>query len=230
MIGKRNIVLAAGLAVIAVATIVFLARSSSPQSAALAARQHAMELLGARIAKLRPECKVLVLSNPFTKESSYLNEKSQYERASLRGLRKGLGGRSPVKVVFPEIRPEYFANPQSVMIPSDYRTPLSFLMRPESVEQLAEAHPECRVIVSLIGLPVEVDRLKIWDESDPRCFALLLPDLRLIGSPAKAAEAFLRGKLLAVVTEDSFKLNAPLIVTRDNVAEVLERQPKALGY
>ena len=78
-----------------------------------------MEMLGARLARLYPKCKVLVLSNPFTKESGYLNEKNQYEQAGLRGLRKGLGGRSPVKVVFPEIRPEYFANPQSVIIPPE---------------------------------------------------------------------------------------------------------------
>lgn len=229
MSAQRNIVLAAGLALVAVAAMAFLTRSSSPKSAALAARQHAMEMLGARIAKLRPECKVLVLSNPFTKESGYLNEKSQYERAGLRGLRKGLGGRSPVKVVFPDIRAEYFANPQSVSIPPDSRTPLSFLMRPASVDQLAEAHPECLVIVSLIGLPAGVDQLKIWNEKDPRCFALLLPDLRLLGPPAKAAEAFQGGKLLAAVVED-FQSGDPLIVTRDNVADVLKRQPKALGY
>jgi len=187
-----------------------------------------MEMLGARIAKLRPECKVLVLSNPFSKESGYLNEKSQYERASLRGLRKGLGGRSPVKVVFPEIRPEYFANPQSVIIPPDSRTPLSFLMQPASVDQLADAHPECNVIVSLIGLPFGVDRLKIWNEQDPRCFALLLPDLRLLGSPANTVEAFQRGKLLVAVAED-FRSGHHLIVTRENVEEILKHQPKALG-
>ena len=229
MSAKRNIVLASGLGLFAVAAMVFLVRSSSPKSAALAARQHAMEMLGARIAKLRPECKVLVLSNPFTKESGYFNEKNQYERAGLRGLRKGLGGRSPVKVVFPEIRPEYFANPELVIIPPDSRTPLSFLMRPASVDQLAEAHPECRVIVSLIGLPAGVDRLKIWNEQEPRCFALLLPDLRLLGPPAKAAEAFQRGKLLAAVVED-LQSGGPLIVTRDNVEEVLKHQPQALGY
>ncbi len=230
MTANRNIVLASVLAVVAVAALAFLANSSSPKSAALAARQHAMELLGARIAKLRPECKVLVLSNPFTKESSYLNEKNQYERASLRGLRKGLGGRSPVKVVFPEIRPEYFTNPQSVFIPPDSRTPLSFLMRPDSVDQLAEAHRECRVIVSLIGLPAEVDRLTIWNENDPRSFALLLPDLRLLGPPAKAVEAFQRGKLLVAVAEDCFQSGDLLVVTRDNIEEILKRQPKALGY
>lgn len=229
MSAKQKIVLALGLVVVAVAAIAFLARPSGPKSAALAARQRAMEMLGARIAKLRPECQIMVLSNPFTKKAGYLNEKTQYERVGVRGLRKGLGGRSTVTVVLPEIRPEYFTNPQSVFLPADSRTPLSFLMQPASVDQLAEAHPECRIIVSLIGLPDGVEQLKIWQETAPHCFALLLPDLRVLGPPAKAVEAFQRGKLLAAVVEDS-QSGDPLIVTRDNVEEVLQRQPKALGY
>lgn len=215
--------------VFAVAAVAYLAWPSSPKSAALGARQHAMEMLGARIAKLRPDCKVLALSNPFTAKSGYLDEKRQYDQAGLRGLRKGLGGRSSVTAVFPEVKPEFFANPQSILIPPDSRTPLSFLIRPASVDQLAEAHPECRVIVSLIGLPAGVDRLKVWDEKDTRCFALLLPDLRLLGPPASAVEAFRRGKLLAAVVEDS-RTGDPLIVTKDNVEEVLKRQPNTLGY
>ena len=229
MNAKQTIFLAAGLALVALVAVVFVAGPYSPKRAALSARQDAMEMLGARIAKLRPECKVLVLSNPFSKKSGFLNEKSQFERAGLRGLHKGLGGHSRVTVAFPEIRPEYFANPQSVPIPPESRTPLSFLILPASVDQLAEAHPECRVIVSLIGLPLGVDRLKIWNKVDPRCFALLLPDLRLLGPPAKAVEAFQCGKLLAVVAEE-FASGDPLIATRDNVVEVLERHPKALGY
>jgi len=229
MSARKGVVLACGLAVVAIGAIVFLAPPSGPRGAALATRQHAMEMLGARIAKLQPEGQVLVLANPFSQESGYFNEKSQYDRAALRGLRKGLGGRSPVKVVFPEIRPEYFANPQSVIIPPDSRTPLSFLVRPGSVDQLAAAHPECRVIVSLIGLPAGVNRLKVWQENDPRCFALLLPDLGLLGPPAKAVEGFERGKLLAAVVEDLLS-GDPLVVTRENVADVLRRQPGALGY
>jgi len=226
---KGKIVVASGLAVIAVAAIAFLARPSGPKGAALAAREDAMELLGARIAKLCPDCQVLVLSNPFAKKSGVLDAKNQFERAGIRGLRKGLGKQTAVTVVFPEIRAEYVANPRSAVIPSDSRTPLSFLMQPASVDQLAEAHPECRVIVSLIGLPVGTDRLKVWGEKDPRCFALLLPDLRVLGPRANTMEAFQRGKLLAVAVEDSHS-SAPLIVTKDNVAEVLIRQPRALGF
>jgi len=188
-----------------------------------------MEALGASIAKLSPQGQVLVLSNPFTKASGYLNEANQYERAAIRGLRNGLGQHIPVTVVFPEIRAEYFADRQSIILPPDCRTPLSYVVRPDSVEQLAQAHPECRVIVSLIGLPAGVDRLEIWCDKDPRCFALLLPDLRVLGPPAKVVEDFQRGKLLAAVAQDA-KSGDPLVVTRENVEAVLERQPKALGY
>jgi hypothetical protein len=44
-----------------------------------------------------------------------------------------------------------------------------------------------------------------------------------------AVEAFRQGKLLAAVVEDS-RSGDPLVVDRDNVEEVLERQPKVLGY
>lgn len=229
MTAGKKILLGLGLAAAAVAAAVFLLRPSGPKGAALDSRERAMEMLGACIARLQPDCQVLVLSNPFARESGYLDQTSQYERAGLGGLRRGLGGRIPVTVVFPEIRPEYLAHPEAVIVPPDSRTPLSFVMKPDSVERLAGAHPDCRVIVSLIGLPVGVDQLKLWDDKDPRCFALLLPDLRVLGPPEKAAEAFQRGKLLAAVAEDS-RSGVPLLVTRSNVVEVLERQPEALGY
>ena len=77
-----------------------------------------------------------------------------------------------------------------------------------------------------MGLLVGVDRLKIWNEEDPRCFALLLPDLRVLGPPAMAVEAFQRGKLLAAVAED-LPSGDPLIIHRDNGGEVLEPPPKS---
>jgi hypothetical protein len=228
--GKRSIATIAGLAVIALAVIGFLPRTFSAKSVALAARQEAMEKLGESIAKLRPKCKVLVLSNPFTRNSGLLDKTAQFERAGLRGLRNGLRSDCSVTVVFPEIRPEYFSDPQSVVIPPDSRTPLSFLIRPGAVEQLADAHPECSVLVSLIGLPAGVEQGKIWKTGDPRSFALLLPDLRIVGPAQTVVEAYERGKLLAIVAEDASQAGKPLIVTRNNVREVLTRQPQALGY
>lgn len=226
---KTTAAVVGGLAAVVVAAVVFLNRASTPKNAALAARQQAMEMLGQSIAKQKPACKVLVLSNPFTKESGMLDERAQFERAGIRGLRKGLGDLS-VTVVFPEIRPEYFADPQSVLIPSDSRTPLSFLIRPGSVATLADANPQCTVIVSLIGLPAGIDQEKIWNPDDARTFALLLPDLRILGPSEKAVEAYEQGKILVAVVEDSLQPGKHLIVTRNNVAEVLKRQPQALGY
>jgi hypothetical protein len=188
-----------------------------------------MEMLGERVAKLRPRCKVLVLSNPFAKNGGVFDEKSQYEKAGIEGLRNGLGRGAEVTVVFPEIRPEYFTHRETIVIPPDSRTPLSFVIRPEAVNQLADAHPECNVIVSLIGLPVGVQQLKIWNEKDPRSFALLLPDLRLLGPVDEVAAAFRREKILAAVFQDP-NSGQPLIVTRENIGELLAKNPKAIGY
>ena len=226
---KRFIAGAVTLAVLVIGAVALLTRTSSPKNAALAARQQAMEELGACIAKLRPQCQVLVLSNPFTKDAGYLDAKAEYERVAVSALRKGLSRRTAVTVVFPEIRPEYYTNRQSLVFPPECRTPLSFAIQPASVDLLADAHPECRVIVSLIGLPSGVEHLRIWSDEDPRCFALLLPDLSVLGPPEKAMEAFQSGKLLAIVDRDA-RSGDPLIITRDNVAEVLQSQPKALGY
>jgi hypothetical protein len=226
---RRLIVPVCGLAILAVAVIALLMRPSSPKSAALAAREQVTEALGTCIARLKPQCQVLVLSNPFGKDAGYLDVKLRYERAAISGLRKGLGRRVPITVVAPELRPEYFTNRESLFFPPECRTPLSFAIQPASLDRLAEAHPECRVIVSLIGLPSGVEQLQVWGDRDPRCFALLLPDLRVLGPPAKAVEAFQNGKLLATVDQDAAS-GAPLVVTRDNVEAVLQHQPKALGY
>jgi hypothetical protein len=227
---KPTIAVGLGLVVVAGAAAAFFPRNTSPKSAALTARQNATEKLGQQIARLRPKCKVLVLCNPFTRKSGFLEEKAQFERAGLHGLQKGLGPGSTVTAAFPEVRPEYYANPQSVSIPPDCRTPLSFLLRPGCVDELVAAHPECSVIVSLIGLPLGIDQAKSWTENDQQSFALLLPDLRLLGPPEKAVEAFERGKILAAVADDALQPGTPLVITRDNVQDVLKRQPTALGY
>lgn len=187
-----------------------------------------MELLGARIAELHPRCHVLVLGNPFTKDAHFLNTTGRYDRSGLRGLRKGLGRKAAVKVVYPEIRPEYLANPQSIFVPPDSRTPVSFVIQASSVNALAETHREFGVIVSVIGLPAGMVGLNVWTNEAP-AFALLLPDLRLLGPPSEVVSAFQRGKILAAVVED-MQSGDPLVVTRENIEEVLHRQPKALGF
>lgn len=226
---KQLLALAAGLLVAVALGVFLLLRPSGAEGAALDVREKQLQKLGAALAAARPGCHVLVLSNPFARGSTLPNERSRFENAGVRGLREGLGKKSTVQVVFPEIRPEHFSNPGSIVIPPDSRNPLSFLMQPASVEALARAHPECQVIVTLIGLPVGVDQLSLWDEKDPHAFALLLPDLRLLGPPEKTLEAFRRGKILAAVA-DVPGSSEPLLITPDNAADILQRHPAALGY
>ncbi len=230
MKGSRYIQRGLALLLLLGALIAGLVRFVAAKSPGLAARENAMEMLGARIAMLRPKSNVLVLSNPFSQDAGYSTEKVKYERAGIRGLRKGLGGDSDVKVVFPKIRPEYRSNPNSIFIPADSATPLSFLVLSASIDELAAENPKHTVIVSLIGLPAEVERLKIWSEKDPRCFALLSPDMRVLGPPKAVVQAFQRDKLLAAVTHDPDRPGQHLIITRDNVRQILDQQPKSLGY
>jgi hypothetical protein len=226
---KSSLLLSSGLAVLVAIALVLFLRPSGPKGAALSSREEAMQLLGSTLAQLRPGSPVLVLSNPFAQDSGFLDEKTQFERAGLRGLKEGLGKSTRVTVVAPDIRPEYYTNPSSIFIAPDSKTPLSFLVLPESLDRLAASHPDCQVLVSLIGLPVGVETLKVWDPQDPRSLALLLPDLRVLGSPGKAAEAFQRGKILAAVVEDT-QPGTFLVVTATNILEVLEKQPSRLGF
>lgn len=229
MRAKLPLTVASAVVAVGLVAFAFFSRPSGATRGALAAREDAMEALGARLARLCPNCPVLVLVNPFAKDAGHSSDRRQFEEAGLDGLRQGLGRRSTVTVVTPEIRPEYYANPASVIIPPDSTTPLSFLMRPASVNQLADAHPECRVIVSLIGLPFGVEQLPLWNDKDPRSFALLLPDLRVLGPRPVALEAFRRGKILAAVVADS-RSGKPLVVTAENIETVLQNQPRLLGY
>ncbi len=227
MTTKKKIFFAAGLALAVV--FFLLSRRATPESEALSARREAMKLLGAQIIKLRPNANVLVLGNPFSRDAGVFDERKQFERAALRGLRDGLGRDPSITVVFPEIKPEYLANPASVMIPPDSKTPLSFIIKSDAVDQLAAAHPECNVIVSLIGLPVGIERLKVWDQKSPISLGLLLPDLRWLGGPAETVAAFQREKLLAAVFEKP-GTNEHLVVTGENIAPLMQQQPKLLGF
>ena len=229
MSATKKSIFACALTLLGLSAIGLFLWSARPRSAALSAREHLLQTLGSEIARLRPNSRVLVLSNPFAETAGAFDEKTQFEQAAIRGLRKGLGKGSSVSIVFPEVRPEYLATPDSIAIPSDSRTPLSFVIQPASIDRLADAHPDCDVIVSLIGLPVGVSELKIWSEKDPRAFALLMPDLRVIGPPTETRTAFQRGKILAAVYEDPASAQ-PLIITKTNIATILEERPQILSY
>jgi hypothetical protein len=195
---------------------------------AVMARQRAMERLGASFSSEFGGKPVLLLSNPYTRNSAQSKTIRQFEAAGIKGFKLGLGEASRVEVVFPEIRPEYEEHPEKAVFPPNTKTPLSFLMEGASLDQLAVSHPNCELIVSLIGLPVGIDQLDVW-KGDSHQFGLLLPDLRVLGSKAKALEAFKRGKIAAVVVDDPQSQEA-LVIDSSNVEDVLSNRPQLLGF
>lgn len=166
----------------------------------LGQRELATQFLGQYLASHYPGKRAIVLSNPFSTKPGQPREVYQFEKAGLRGLRRGLG--TAVKfeaVVFPELRPGSFTNPRAVFIGRGTKTPLSYLMADDALDKIACQHPEAELLVSLIGLPVNVRETEAWKSVNGRRFALLLPDLRMIGNQAAVRQALQSGKIAAMV-------------------------------
>lgn len=156
--------------------------------------------LGSHLAKAFPGQRVLVFSNPFTQHEGTAKAILQTEAAGVRGLRRGFGPQQAVAaVVFPELQPQALDNPRALFIDRETTTPLSFLVAPGAFDKALKEHPDCSLAVSLIGLPVDLGRVECWSSPGPPRFALLLPDLSLLGGGAAVEGALRRGKLAAFV-------------------------------
>jgi hypothetical protein len=238
---KRSaLLLAVPAAVLAGLAVWWFARNS-PQRNALHARELATWGLAQALVKIAPGERVLVFSNPFTQRSGAASEIVESEAAGLRGLKRGFGAKlSVAAVVFPELRPDALNNPRGMFIDRETTTPLSFLVATNAFDQAVSQHSNCGVVVSLIGLPAELERVQCWQKPGPPRFALLWPDLRIIGDAAAIQRSLDSGKLAAFVLP---KPGAPgsdaelrradeaefarrfVLVTRDNFAQVLQTYP-----
>lgn len=142
----------------------------------------------------------MVLGNPFSQRSGQPSEVYQFEKAGVRGLQRGLGRSVPIETVaFPELKPGFVENPRSVFIDPHTTTPLSYVVTDGALDKIADAHPQAKLLVSLIGLPLNVRQTETWKSANPRKFALLLPDLRMLGSQDAVREAIMNGKIAAFV-------------------------------
>jgi hypothetical protein len=144
-------------------------------------------------------------------------------------------------VVYPELRPEARENPRAVAIGMT-TTPLSYLVATDAFDRVALEHPDAEILISLIGLPIELDKCDVWKKEGPPSFALLLPDLRMLGDAAAVAAAVKSGKLTAIVLArpnagaaekvgSDFKAEFErryVLVTADNVDELVRQSPELL--
>lgn len=173
---------------------------SPAQANAEQVREMATRGLAEYLARTRPACRPLIFSNPFARRPGTLPAIVKMEDAGLRGLLKGWEGRiTSATIVHPELKPGAADNPQSFVSDPESTTPLSYLVAPDAFDNQAKLHPDCDLMVSLIGLPAELDRCEIWTHPGPPAFALLLPDLGIIGGTEAIRQAVNSGKLLAFV-------------------------------
>jgi hypothetical protein len=208
----------------------------------LTQRELAMEYLGRYLASQYPGKKAVVLSNPFSQKSGQPREVYQFEKAGLQGLQRGLGKSVVIETVaFPELRPGFVEDRRSVFIDPHTTTPLSYVVTDEALDKIAGAHPQAELLVSLIGLPINVPQTETWKRANPRKFALLLPDLRMVGDEGAVREAVLSGKIAAFIMN---KPGAPaedqpmgkdskmefdrrfLLVNRDTIDHLLQVYPR----
>jgi len=213
-----------------------------PQGNALRVREIATRGLAEYLARTYPGKSALIISNPFTQRQDTAKAIVETEQAGIRGLREGFGTSIPVAAVaFPELKPEARQNPHALLADVETTTPLSYLVEPEAFDQLAANHANCDIIVSLIGLPLEVWRCEAWKAAGAPRFALLLPDLRIIGDASAVKSAVKSGKLAAFVLA---RPGAPgddtapgrdrkaefekrfLLVTAENVEQVMQAHPR----
>ena len=207
---------------------------SAPESE----RQLATRVLAEYVGKTAAPKSVLVLSNPFTKESGRAPQATAFEQAGIAGLKQGFDKKVSLQIAFPELRPEVLRDPKSLQVGPQSTTPLSFLVTETAFSEASQQLPNADVVVSLIGLPLNLAGYKQWQTPGKPGFGLLLPDWRMIGDRNLIIEPFRTGKLIAAVVR---KPNAPegdvtgdskeefdrryLLVTQANVESLLTTEP-----
>lgn len=216
--------------------VLFGCSKSAPESE----RELATQVLATEAAKRAAPKAVLVISNPFTREPGRSPEIYAFEKAGIAGLAAGFGKSVALKVDYPALKPEVQRDPASVRIDPQSTTPLSFLVSDGAFSEVTQRHPEADLIISLIGLPVNLAAFREWSQPGAPTFALLLPDWRVIGGKEAIIQAFRSGKLVAAVVRRRNTAKARedvkedfgskyFLVTAENVETLLKEQPGIFG-
>jgi hypothetical protein len=148
----------------------------------------------------------------------------QQEEAGIKGLREGFGDRvESIDIAYPQLISEAYASPQSLIPDTSVTTPLSFLMAPDALQRLRKEFPDRNLWISQIGLPVGILTQDVWQSTSEPRFALLLPDLRVIGDAEEIRRAMLSGKLVAFVLTRQGQLFDTQTMGTDLAAEFAKR-------
>jgi len=238
---KRLVIVVLALGLLAGLLWLAFFRRSSEQNEARSARELATRALAEHLVTKSGTKRVLVIANPFAHAGQLPRGMRDMEAAGLRGLQSGGGAQLQLQIAWPELKAGVAENPRSVFIDPETTTPLSYLVAADGFDKLAQQHPDCDLIVSLIGLPADLAHVQCWQNPAEPKFALLLPDLRVIGNRAAVRHSLEAGKLVAFVAArpDALKLSPNgagdwrtqfeqlfVLVTRENVEALMQKFPQ----
>ncbi|MFH0878229.1 MAG: hypothetical protein V2A34_00810 [Lentisphaerota bacterium] len=191
------------LALVGVLTLILFVLPSKDKRAwskALVERETATRMLAEYLAAHYPGQEAVVVGNPFIKRSGQSSEVYKFEDAGVRGLKKGFGKSVSIKnIAHPEIRNDFLNNPASVYIDPTTKTPLSYVVSDGAFDQIIKDNADCGILVSLIGLPANLEKTKFWTQAGAPRLGLLLPDLRMIGNEESIRRAVKSGRIAAAI-------------------------------
>jgi hypothetical protein len=234
-LGKNSIIAAAAIVAIGAAVVAF--KLLDPFRKPLSQREIATRVLGEYAGRKVHPSSVLVLSNPFTKFPGKPAEVYEFQKAGERGLKKGFGDAVKLEVYFPKLKEGALENPAALLLDPETSTPLSFLTQEQAWFDAVRAHPDCKLIASLIGVPLHYRELIRDPAFADKQFAFLLPDWRMIGSAADVRREFSSGRIVAaIVSRPGADANAKggtnekkefdrlfILATAENIDQILSR-------
>jgi len=194
--------------ILLVATLLVTGCGEQIQSSVLNVRAMAVSLLCEEISARFPAGDVVLVLNPVGRDQTNVRA---LQDETVAYFHDALPGRT-LRKAEPVLINGLAASDWSSRIRPGSSAPLSYMMEPNAFEMIAREHPNATVLVSLVGMP------------DPGAFTnipsavLLLPDLRVFGTPARAIEAFRRGLIhaAAVVVNGSV-----VLITESNAGNVI---------
>jgi hypothetical protein len=139
-------------------------------------------ILGRDIAATYPNSKVLIVTGPNF-------EKNTRTMKLIDGLKAGLGSAAQCEIDFPEPKVKDPNMPEDGF-------PIEEMMKAGDFDAILAKHPDCTMVVSVIGLPRDAEKMTVWQKpADERPkFALLSGDIHQYQNAIKS------GAIVAAVT------------------------------
>ena len=181
-------------------------------------------ILGKKLAEIKPGAKVLVIVDE-------QNEMNKRQKILIDGLKEGFGSAiTSVTIKTPQIKKAKGA-PQEMMMP------LMEMVKAADFNKLLKQNKSCNLIVTMIGLPMDMGGLTIWDDfdEDPKKtpkLAILNGDVSMLGMAIKSGlvPAAVTHNPDARYTEDAAPEDMQaafdvryLLITTKNVDEILKK-------